>query len=118
MCQYQGSVTQKNQSEVGSERIRELSEINSHISETKNREEYLRVINNYLAKINGEENWNNLSLCLRRYIYESFTGKSPKENPSAYSVHLGKNLIVSDLSLIRKCQMMLKQKIMRICSID
>ena len=77
MCQYQGSVTQKNQSEVGSERIRELSEINSHISETKNREEYLRVINNYLAKINGEENWNNLSLCLRRYIYESFTGKSP-----------------------------------------
>lgn len=90
MCQYQGSVTQKNQSEVGGERIRELSEINAHISEAKNREEYLQVINNYLRKINSEENWNNLSLCLRRYIYESFTGKNPKENPSAYSVHLGK----------------------------
>ena len=62
--------------------MRKLSSVNALLDDTKELQEYLRVLQN-------ESKWSSLSFSLRRYVYLHFTGKGEEEIPCAYTVKLG-----------------------------
>jgi len=62
--------------------MRKLASVNALLDDTKELQEYLRVLQN-------ESKWSSLSFSLRRYVYLHFTGKEEEETPCAYTVKLG-----------------------------
>ena len=78
--EYQ-SITQKRQRELEEEWFARLRAVNRALVDAETVRDYAKVLNDTCA-------WNNISYCLRRYLYESFTGRGREEEPMAYSVSL------------------------------
>lgn len=82
---YGCSITQKTQAELENNWIKKLTQVNSRLAEAD-------TLQQYLALLQNEAQWNSLSFCLRRYVYEHITGRGRNQQPVAYSVRLGKKI--------------------------
>ena len=76
------AITRKTQQELEDKWFRQLNRVNSALNQAENVREYLAVLNN-------QESWNNLSFCLRRYLYERETGRDREDPAIPYTVQLG-----------------------------
>jgi len=53
----------------------------------------------YMGVLQNKDAWNGLSFCLRRYLYERFTGRNRNDPPTSWSVEMGDK--VYDFSPVR-----------------
>lgn len=82
MNQYGSSITRKTQAELENKWRKKLAQVNSRLAETETIKEYAAVLQN-------EAEWNSLSFCLRRYLYEHGTGRGREEEPVPFTMSAG-----------------------------